>query len=137
METAASSMRISVLSHRICVRRSKFGCRILAEPYLPNRFFVLLLSVAKALRGGLSEDRLDEPKRTANLRNRGLDFADLDIEFFGASTVIPAKAERLKAIGEYGGTILTVIFKPLGSEAISVISMRRASRKERKAHGQS
>ncbi|NGO52891.1 BrnT family toxin [Allomesorhizobium camelthorni] len=79
----------------------------------------------------------DEPKRTANLRNRGLDFADLDIEFFAASTVVPAKVGRLKAIGEFGGMVLTVIFKPLGLEAISVVSMRRASRKERKAHGQS
>jgi len=33
-----------------------------------------------------------------NLENRGLDFADLDIEFFAASIVLPAKAGRLKAI---------------------------------------
>lgn len=38
------------------------------------------------------------------------------------------------AIGEFRQTILAVIFKPLGSEAISVISMRRASRKERSAY---
>lgn len=74
----------------------------------------------------------DERKRHANLENRELDFADLDIDFFAFATVIPAKAGRLKAIGWFEGAILTVIFKPLGLEAISVISMRRASQKERK-----
>ncbi len=74
----------------------------------------------------------DEPKRQTNLANRGLDFADLDDEFFMGATVLPAKKERFMAIGEFRGKIiLAVIFKPLGSEAISVISMRRASRKER------
>jgi uncharacterized DUF497 family protein len=75
----------------------------------------------------------DERKRQTNLENRGLDFADIRIEFFAASNVIPAKKGRFKAIGEFGGIVLTVIFKPLGTEAISVISMRRASRKERSA----
>jgi uncharacterized DUF497 family protein len=37
------------------------------------------------------------------------------------------------AIGEFNGQIIVaVVFKPLGSEAISVISMRPASTKERK-----
>jgi uncharacterized DUF497 family protein len=72
----------------------------------------------------------DEPKRDKNLKEPGLDFADLTLEFFAASTTIPANAGRFKAIGAFRGTILTVIFKPLGSEAISAISMRRASRKE-------
>lgn len=69
-----------------------------------------------------------------NLENRGLDFADLDIEFFATSVVLPAKAGRLMAIGEFRRFILAVVFRPLGSEAISVISMRRASRKERSVH---
>ncbi|ESW85551.1 hypothetical protein X770_22810 [Mesorhizobium sp. LSJC269B00] len=79
----------------------------------------------------------DEPKRVTNLDSRGPDFAELDIEFFATSTVLPAKADRFKAIGEFGEIILAVIFKPLGSEAISVISMRRASRKERSVYEQS
>lgn len=73
----------------------------------------------------------DEPKRETNLKARGLDFAALDLEFFAGSVVLPAKQNRFKAIGRFDGTILAVIFKPLGTEAISVISMRRASRKER------
>ena len=36
------------------------------------------------------------------------------------------------AINRLGGHVLTVVFKRLGTEAISVISMRPASRKERK-----
>ena len=51
----------------------------------------------------------DEPKRQANLADRGLDFADLDEAFF----------------------LDAVVFAPLGTEGFSVVSMRPASRKER------
>ena len=78
----------------------------------------------------------DEPKRGTNFENRGLDFADLDPDFFAASVAVPARDGRFKAIGPFRGDILAVIFKPLGSEALSVISMRRASRKERKTYDQ-
>jgi uncharacterized protein len=79
----------------------------------------------------------DEPKRLANLINRGLDFADLDIDFFAEATVVSAKEDRFKAVGMFHGAVLAVIFKPLGSEALSIISMRRANRKERSIYGQS
>lgn len=80
----------------------------------------------------------DEPKRLTNLTNRGMDFGDLeDGEFFVTAIVIPAKEGRFKAIGMFEGDLLTVIFKPLGREAVSVISMRHASRQERKIHGKS
>ncbi|MEQ1406138.1 BrnT family toxin [Neorhizobium sp. Rsf11] len=79
----------------------------------------------------------DEHKRLTNIEKHfGLDFADLDMDFFEASTIIPSREDRLKAIGEFRGMIvIAVIFTPLGSEAISVISMRPASSKERKVHG--
>ncbi|UWU20575.1 MULTISPECIES: BrnT family toxin [unclassified Rhizobium] len=78
-------------------------------------------------------DHLDELKRETNLAKHGLDFADLDIEFFAGSVVVPANDGRSMAIGELDGQIVAaVVFKPLGSEAISVISMRPASRKKRK-----
>ena len=76
----------------------------------------------------------DEPKRLTNLAAHGLDFADLDLDFFAASSVFSANDGRYKSAGAFGGTVLAVIVKPLGSEAIAVISMRRASRKERNAH---
>ncbi len=79
----------------------------------------------------------DEPKRLANLANRGLDFASLDLEFFAEAHVLPAKQNRFKAVGLLQEVPTTVIFRPLGTEAVSVVSMRRASRNERKLLWQS
>lgn len=76
----------------------------------------------------------DEPKRRANILNRQMDFADLTLEFFTAAAITPSRGNRLQAIGDFHGRLVTVIFRRLGSEAISVISMRRSSRKERKSH---
>ena len=72
----------------------------------------------------------DEPKRLANIAKHGMDFADLDLAFFESALVIPAKGGRLAAIGNLDGAT-TVVFVTLGAEAISVISMRPASAKER------
>jgi len=61
-----------------------------------------------------------------------LDFADLSLDFFLAARVRSAMQDRFLAIGELDGRlIVAAVFRPLGSEAIAVISMRRASRKER------
>ena len=73
----------------------------------------------------------DEPKRQANIAKHGLDFADLDLDFFVTAGVIPAKDGRYKAVGQLNGGVVIVVFAPLGSEAVSVVSMRPASRKER------
>lgn len=73
----------------------------------------------------------DEPKHQINLQNRKLDFAGLTLDYFLEAMILPSREGRFKAIGEFDGEVMTVIFRPLGSEAISVISMRRASRKER------
>jgi uncharacterized DUF497 family protein len=77
----------------------------------------------------------DPPKQRWTLESRGLDFSDLTIEFFENAVVAGARDGRFKAISESRGRIVTVIFRPLGSEAVSVISMRRANRKERSAYG--
>lgn len=74
----------------------------------------------------------DEPKRQTNLAKHGMDFADLTLEFFLSAHVDAAKEGRFVAVGELNGqAVVAVVFKPLGSEALSVISMRRANRKER------
>ncbi|TPW27115.1 hypothetical protein FJU08_20835 [Martelella alba] len=74
----------------------------------------------------------DEAKRLTNIEKHGLDFSELDIEFFDRSKVAPAKLGRWLAIGEFKGEmVIAVVFRPLGSEALSIISMRPASRKER------
>jgi uncharacterized DUF497 family protein len=75
---------------------------------------------------------LGRRQRLANLDKHGLDFADLDFDFFLNSLVIPARKGRFKAIGRLGPqVVIVVIFAPLGTEAISVISLRLASKTER------
>lgn len=74
----------------------------------------------------------DEPRRQSNLAKHGFDFADLNEEFFLAARIVDAKQHRLMAIGEFNGElIIAAVFAPLGTEAISVVSMRRASGRER------
>ncbi|SMH34226.1 BrnT family toxin [Mesorhizobium australicum] len=73
----------------------------------------------------------DELKRIANLDKHGLDFAALTEMFFETSTVIPAKHERWMAVGYLEGRKISVVFRPLGREALSVMSMRPAGAKER------
>ncbi|WP_316184764.1 BrnT family toxin [Bradyrhizobium sp. SZCCHNRI1003] len=81
----------------------------------------------------------DEPKRLANLAKHGLDFADLTVDFFEAATVYPSRsnAARWIAIGANVNGTIVVVFARLGREAISVISMRPASRNERKRYEES
>jgi uncharacterized DUF497 family protein len=76
----------------------------------------------------------DESKRRANIAKHGYDFAELTLEFFAASTIVPVKHGRLMAIGVLRNGIVAVVFARLGSQGISIISMRRASRKERAVH---
>ena len=73
----------------------------------------------------------DEPKRLSTLAERGMDMASLSVAFFEGAAIFPAKQDRLMAIGEHNGQLISVVFVMLGAEAISVISMRAASRKER------
>lgn len=73
----------------------------------------------------------DEPKRLTNLAKHGLDFADLDEAFFLAAVAVPAKNGRHMAIGRLADGTVAVVFALLGTEGVSVISMRPASRKER------
>lgn len=74
----------------------------------------------------------DEAKRLTNIEKHGLDFADLTIDFFVESLVVPTKDGRYLAIGEFQRRlIVAVVFRPLGQGALSVISMRPASCKER------
>ncbi|NDV53375.1 BrnT family toxin [Salipiger sp. PrR003] len=73
----------------------------------------------------------DEPKRLVNLAKHGLDFSDLDEAFFLSSLVVPAKENRQIAMGRLADGTIAVVFAILGSEGVSVISMRPSSRRER------
>jgi hypothetical protein len=75
----------------------------------------------------------DEPKRKSNIAKHGVDFAGVGEEFFASAIVVPVKKEgRWQAIGWLGSFVAFVIFRPLGAEALSIISARPASLKERK-----
>ncbi len=73
----------------------------------------------------------DERKRLTNIDKHGLDFAKLVPEFFERAHVGPAKKGRLYALGRLGDDVVVVFFTALGAEAVSVVSMRVASKKER------
>lgn len=76
----------------------------------------------------------DEPKRLANLAKHGMDFASLTEDFFNEALIRDAKSGRLQAIGVERDGVISVVFAILGAEGISVISMRPASKLERKAY---
>lgn len=74
----------------------------------------------------------DEPKRAANLEKHGLDFADAPEFDWAGAFVIPARDGRQKAIGLFRGRVIAIVFKTLGTQALAMISMRRAGKKERR-----
>jgi uncharacterized DUF497 family protein len=78
----------------------------------------------------------DEPKRLANLDKHGLDFADLNEAFFDSALVLPAYNGRWAGIGKNIRGVIVVVFVKLGKEAVSVVSMRPASRNERKLYAE-
>lgn len=73
----------------------------------------------------------DDIKRVQNLAKHGMDFRSLSAEFFEDAIVVPAKNGRYMAINALFDGVVTVVFFRLGSEGISIVSMRPASRKER------
>jgi uncharacterized DUF497 family protein len=84
----------------------------------------------------------DEPKRQTNLATHGFDLADA--EFFDWDDAVimagyPGRGgrQRYKAVGWLDEKFVTIVFSQLGTEAISVISMRAASREERKQYYES
>ena len=74
----------------------------------------------------------DEPKRLSNLAKHGFDFASLDEPFFLSAAVIPGHGNRHVAIGRLQDRTVAVVFAYLGTEGLSVVSMRKADKNERK-----
>ena len=78
----------------------------------------------------------DEPKREINLRTHRLDFVDAREQFQWNTARISRShpgedgRERFVATGRLDGRLVTLVFSLLGTEAVSVISLRPASRKE-------
>jgi uncharacterized protein len=67
-----------------------------------------------------------------------LDFADLNETFFDTALVIPSrnKSKRWIAVGVSIRGVIVVVFARLGREGVSIISMRPASRSERKLYAE-
>jgi len=77
----------------------------------------------------------DERKRLSNIAKHGLDFAGFEAKFgFASAVVIPAKRGRTMMIGGLDNVVVAVVFAKLGSEAMTLISLRRASKKERRLY---
>lgn len=78
----------------------------------------------------------------ANLEKHGFDFAEVIFFDWATALITQAKPDRnggirMKAIGYFEDGVAVVIYATLGTEALSVISFRRASKVERMAlHGQ-
>lgn len=89
----------------------------------------------------------DEPKRQRNLQappdGHGLDFADARDRFEWDTAMVwptyPSRhgGGRFVAVGYLDGELVTLVFAPLGREAISAISLRTASNRERKRYARS
>ena len=73
----------------------------------------------------------DVSKHRLNLEKHGLDFGIVTLDFVLDAIVRPAKQGRLQAIGEIDGKAVSLIFSLLGTEAISLISLRAASERGR------
>lgn len=74
----------------------------------------------------------DERKRLANLTKHKLDFADVIFFDWEGCHISKAHSGRSKAVGRFRDGTSVVVYATLGTEAMSVISFRPASAKERK-----
>jgi hypothetical protein len=79
----------------------------------------------------------DERKRRSNLEKHGLDFFEVIGVFEAPHVVVPSthegKEERFLAIGVFEGRLVTVVYTSR-SEAIRIISFRRARHEERQKY---
>lgn len=77
----------------------------------------------------------DEAKRLSNLDKHKIDFVDVADEFdFADAFIAPAREDRYLAIGPFRQQIIAVVVRFYGTEAVSLISARPASNKERAAY---
>jgi uncharacterized protein len=81
----------------------------------------------------------DELKNRANIGKHGFDFADAEDMFRGVLLVHPDVRNdygemRWIGVGTTRGRIAVVVFTERGSETIRVISLRKATRRERKEY---
>lgn len=81
----------------------------------------------------------DEAKNRANIRKHGLDFADAEEVFRGvllaeSDTREDYGEKRWVGLGQIGGRIVKIVFSERDPETIRIISLRKATRHERKEY---
>jgi uncharacterized DUF497 family protein len=81
----------------------------------------------------------DETKNRANIRKHGLDFTDAEEMFRGLLIVDPDTREdygerRWIGLGTIRGRTTHVVFTEPGSETIRIISLRKATPREREQY---
>jgi uncharacterized DUF497 family protein len=81
----------------------------------------------------------DEKKNRQNIRKHGFDFVDAEEMFRGVLLARPDTREdygenRWIGVGAIRGCVAVVVFAELGPAAIRIISLRKASRRERKEY---
>jgi uncharacterized protein len=83
----------------------------------------------------------DEAKNRSNIKKHGFDFADA-AELFGSPLLTQPDAredygeERWVGLGTVHGRVAVIVFSPRGPNVVRVISIRKASREERKEYEQ-
>ena len=81
----------------------------------------------------------DEVKRSSNIAKNGLDFADASALFGLSMFVVPDDREdygelRYQGIGLLNGSFAAVVFTEPDDETVRLISLRRATPKERRIY---
>jgi uncharacterized DUF497 family protein len=76
----------------------------------------------------------DEPKRLTNLDKHAPDFERLTEDFLAVAEIRPARGGRTKARGPLEGVgPVIVVYRRLGSEAVSIISLRKAGARDKRS----
>lgn len=83
----------------------------------------------------------DKPKRQRNREKHGFDFADFERCFDRDTALVPparpgrTRRTRDLLIGLWNGDVVALaVVSPLGSEALSLVGLRRADEQEREAY---
>ena len=79
----------------------------------------------------------DETKNLANIRKHGFDFTDVEEMFRGVVLAHPDLRhdygeDRWVGLGFIRGCIVQVVFTELGLDTLRIISLRKATKRERK-----
>ncbi len=91
------------------------------------------MTAAWLKRIGGDEEQLGRAEAAVQSGQARAEFSLFETGFsFGDAISIPAKRGRSLMIGKWDGVVVSVVFVLLGIEAMTIIRLRRASKKERR-----